>query len=287
MKTNAILPMLIFSCLMFTEAFARSFGAAVKNNEISYFVDVSPDGPRRMRLKIKNLLKRENRVIVESGRFFHTADGTQPMVVARPVAILLDPAEEREVYVDPYCGFSRWSGPSVGQTFNRTTMGPANLVEMLTYMNQQKIVSRSLYQNVIWFYTNNHQIASVHGYDADSVAVRAVRSQICKREKIKEPWYTITYHPAASGDPLEFSGNPDKINGTFNLNLDTKSNLKVELHTAAGELKEVLHVYLNVAEGASALPLEIDRGDYEMGKYFVKVINDKGETLAAKEIDVS
>lgn len=287
MKTNAILPMLIFSCLMFTESFASSFGGALKNKEISYFVDVPSDGPRRMRLKIKNLLKRANRVTVESGRFFHTADGTQPMVVARPVAILLDPAEEREVYVDPYCGFSSWSGPSVGQTFNRTTMGPANLLEILTFMNQNKIVSSGLYQSVIWFYTNQHQIASVYAYDVDSLTVKTVRSLICKREKIKDAWYNITYRPAASGDPLEFSGDPDKINGTFNFNLEERSNLKVELHDAAGELKEVLHVYLNVAEGANAIPLEFDRGEHAIGKYLVKVINDKGETLAAKEIDVS
>jgi hypothetical protein len=49
----------------------------------------------------------------------------------------------------------------------------------------------------------------------------------------------------------------------------------------------VLHVYLNVAEGANAIPLEFDRGEHAIGKYLVKVVNDKGETLAAKEIDVS
>lgn len=265
---------------------ARSFGEAIKKNEISYEVVAIP-GPRRMLLKIKNLLKRDTRVNLEAGRFFYNSSAVQPFVVSRPVAIDLDAGEEREVALQAFCGNSSAACPKENQKFNRTEMGPANLSAVLQMMDKNRIVGRSLYQHVIWFYSNNHQLASVCTFDVDSNNIKKVQQFICQKEGLKMPTYSIKYKTAATGDELEFSGRPDEINGNFNFRLENRSDLHIQVFDAQGKQVELLEVHLDQPAGKVSLPVTLSVANYPLGDYTVAVSDESGKLLESIPVKVS
>ncbi len=265
---------------------ARTFGEAVKRNEVKYEVVAIP-GPRRMLLKIKNLLSRQTRVNLEAGRLFYNSPTVQPFVVSRPVAIELDPGEEREVALQAFCGNSTASCPKENQKFNRTEMGPENLSAVLQMMDKNRIVGNSLYQQVIWFYTNKHQLASVCSYDVDMKNIQKVQQFICNKEGLKMPTYRIKYSPAQTGDELEFSGRPDEIEGNLRLKLEGRSDLHVQVLDAQGKQVELIEVHLDQPAGLVELPINLRVVGYALGDYTVAVSDERGNILGSMPVKVS
>jgi hypothetical protein len=253
---------------------------------VKYEVVAIP-GPRRMLLKIKNLLSRQTRVNLEAGRFFYNSPTVQPFVVSRPVAIELDPGEEREVALQAFCGNSTASCPKENQKFNRTEMGPANLSAVLQMMDKNRIVGNSLYQQVIWFYTNKHQLASVYSFDVDMRNIQKVQQFICNKEELKMPTYRIKYSPPLTGDELEFSGRPDEIEGNLKFKLENRSDLHVKVLDAQGKQVELLEVHLDQPSGMVELPVVLRVVGYALGDYTVAVSDERGNVLGSMPVKVS
>ncbi len=265
---------------------ARSFGEAVKRNEVKYEVVAIP-GTRRMLLKIKNLLSRQTRVNLEAGRFFYNSPTVQPFVVSRPVAIELDPGEEREVALQAFCGNSTASCPKENQKFNKTEMGPVNLSAVLQMMDKNRIVGNSLYQQVIWFYTNKHQLGSVYSFDVDMRNIQKVQQFICNKEELKMPTYRIKYSPPLTGDELEFSGRPDEIEGNLKFKLENRSDLHVRVLDAQGKQVELIEVHLDQPSGLVELPVVLRVVGYALGDYTVAVSDERGNVLGSMPVKVS
>jgi hypothetical protein len=285
MKTKQII--LVLACVL-SQALtvdAASFGSALKNREIKFEVK-AVNGPRRMLLKIKNLLKKETEVTLEAGRFFYTDGEIQPFVISRNMIVMLDPGEETEVPIRGYCGNSSWGCPMLNQKFGRTSMGPDNLCNTLEMMNTKRIVDESLYQQVIWFYTNKHQIGAIYSSTSDSLTNLSVVRFICSNESIRPPQYRIKYRPATSGDELEFSGVPDVVEGSIQFNLEQAANVSLKVCDKDGKSVEMLGVYLNQTEGEIEIPINIDVSKFPLGHYTVKAVDDSGQVLAHKDIQV-
>ena len=285
MKTTQLI--LVLACVLSqaVPADAKSFGTALKNNEIKFDLKAT-EGPRRVLLKIKNLLKKEQEVNIEAGRFFYTDGNIQPFVISQNIIVMLDAGEETEVPIGGFCGNSSWGCPKLNQKFSKTNLGPENLCKTLEMMNNKRIVDERLYQSVIWFYTNNHQIGSVYSSNSDSLTNLSVMRFICKNENIKPAQYRIKYKPAASGDDMEFSGVPDVIEGALQFNLQQASNVSLKVCDKDGKSVEVLGVYLNQTEGEIEIPLSIDVSKFPLGSYTVKAVDDFGQELAHKDIQV-
>jgi len=264
-----------------------TFEDALKSKAIRYDVK-SESGLRRMFLKIKNNKKHKINVAMESGRFFSEESGQyQPFVVARPVAIRLEAGEEREVWVEGYCGNSGASSPKNNLKFNRTKMGPNLLCEVLEQMNEHKIFSKSLYQKVIWHFTNNHQLASLCAQDLDSITLKKTIQFICSKEKTNPSWYSIEYANAVSGDELEFSGIPTQVKGTLSFYNPVRETISVELANESGETLLVIQVHLGQPQGFANLPLELNLSKIPKGKYQVRVINTEGKSLKEWPLNAS
>jgi hypothetical protein len=286
MKSNQLIIVLLLVAAGSMETNARAFGDALKRKEISYEV-TSTSGPRRMLLRIKNLTGRTTRVDLEPGRFFYNTPTVQPFVIARPVAIALDPGEEREVLLRAFCGNSSAQCPTDNLKFNRTELGPENLSTLLKYMTKQQITGDNLYQQVIWFYSNKHQIASIYSGQSDPKSNEMVRNFICAKEGIKIPKYTIQYAQALSGDELEFSGRPDEVKAKLNFTLANRSDLHVRVLDEQGKQIETIEVHLNQPAGMVELPVAVKVSDYPFGHYTIAISDEKGNVLSTMAVVVS
>lgn len=286
MKIKQFVVCLVLVASGLTEAYAITFGNAVKKQEVSYEVVATP-GPRRMLLKIKNLFKSERRIELEAGRFFHHSSSTQPFVISRPMAIELDPGEEREIPIRAYCGFASAGTPKAGQEFKTTEMGSKNLCEVLNMMSKYHIVSEALYQNVIWFYTNKKQIASVYATDVSMEMLGMVQKYICDKEGLMLPKYNINYAPSESGDLLEFSGLPQTIVGKFEIKLDQRTDIHVKVFDAHGKQVELIEVHLDQPAGEFDIPVVLDIKNYQLGEYSICVSDEQGNVIGSMPVTVS
>lgn len=286
MKIKQFVVFLVLVASGLTEANAITFGDALKKREIRYQVVAIP-GPRRMLLKIKNLLSSRRRVELEAGRFFTCNSATQPFVISRPVAIELDPGEEREIPIRAYCGFATAHIPDIGQEFKSTNLGNKNLCDVLNMVSKYHIVSENLYQQIIWFYTNKFNIAAVYSADVDRELLGLVLKYICDKEEIKVPKYNISYAAAPSGDALEFSGRPETIYGNIELALHKRSDLHVKVLDAQGNQVELIEVHVDQPAGELEIPIALRISEYKLGEYTVCVSDEHGAIVGSMPVTVS
>jgi hypothetical protein len=272
------------------EAFSKpiSFGKALSSNQIAYQVTAEQLDARRMKLSVQNKSHSATEIQLETGRiFFPENDDIQPFVVTKGFQLDLEPNESRTFWVQARCGNSGANTPSSGTKFTSTKMGSEQLVSTLVFMNQQKISSTSLYQNVVWHYTNNHQLASITAGDIDAENQRAVLQQICKASGKSPAWYSLTYQESENGDDMSFSGNPKQASGKLVFINPTRENIQVQLTDSTGKLLNTLELFVNYPEGKTEIPFQLDLQPLKKGNYTVKVVNTTNTILGKWDLDVS
>ncbi len=288
MKTKSIIALIMLGISLNMQSQSIQFGDALKKRFVEFKVEAKYSGNRRMKLHLKNR-KRENLAVnLESGRIFMPVTGNvQPFVVIRPVAIRLDPEEEKDIWVEAVCGNSGAGSPKEGLSFVETKMGSDFLVQSLHNMNNEKVISKSFYQSVVWHFTNNHQIGSIYSDNDDSLTQQKVTNLICQLEGIKSSWYKIKYEAAASGDDMEFSGRPINASGVLQFYNPERENLAVQITDTQGNVMNTIELYVNQPAGNTSIPIGINIGQFQTGKYVVRVVNEKNKVLKNWDIDVS
>ncbi len=288
MKTKSFIALIMLGISLNMQAQTIQFGDALKKRFVEFKVKAEYSGNRRMKLHVKNRRREDLAINLESGRIFMPETGNiQPFVVTRPVAIRLDPEEEKDIWVEAVCGNSSASSPKEGLNFVETKMGSDFLIKTLNTMNDEKVISNSFYQNVVWHFTNKHQIGSIYSDRDDSLTEQKVTNLICQLEGIKSSWYKIKYEAAASGDEMEFSGRPINASGVLQFYNPERENLAVQITDTQGNVMNTVELYVNQPAGNTSIPIGINIGQFQTGKYVVRVVNEKNKVLKNWDIDVS
>jgi len=288
MKTKSFLALILLGISLNMQAQTIQFGDALKKRFVEFKVKAEYSGQRRMKLHLKNRKKENLAVNLESGRMFMPVAGNvQPFVVTRAVAIRLEPQEEKDIWVEAVCGNSGAGSPKEGLNFVETKMGSDFLIKTLQTMNDEKVISKSFYQNVVWHFTNMHQIGSIYSESDDSLTQQKVTNLICLLEGIKSSWYKIKYEAAASGDEMEFSGRPINASGVLQFYNPERENLAVQITDTKGNVMNTIELYINQPAGNTSIPIGINIGQFQTGKYVVRVVNEKNIVLKNWDIDVS
>ena len=288
MKTKSFIALIMLGISLNMQAQTIQFGDALKKRFVEFKVKAEYSGNRRMKLHVKNRRREDLAINLESGRIFMPETGNvQPFVVTRPVAIRLDPEEEKDIWVEAVCGNSSAGSPKEGLHFVETKMGSDFLIKTLNTMNDEKVISNSFYQNVVWHFTNKHQIGSIYSDRDDSLTEQKVTNLICQLEGIKSSWYKIKYEAAASGDEMEFSGRPINASGVLQFYNPERENLAVQITDTQGNVMNTVELYVNQPAGNTSIPIGINIGQFQTGKYVVRVVNEKNKVLKNWDIDVS
>ncbi|MBL7924971.1 MAG: hypothetical protein JNL88_12290 [Bacteroidia bacterium] len=286
MKT--MFAVLIFLCLAGSAAARRiTFGEALKAHQLEFSVKAVYNHGRPMQLSMQNTADEDLEVELEAGRIFY-ADGTacQPFVVTRPAVVALQRKERKVSWHHARCGNSSAPAPAASVTFTRTAMGAPELVATLNNMNELRISSSSLYQAVVWHYTNQHAISAIHARDVSEPLLKAVVTDICQREHKVPSWYFMEYAPPGSGHELEFSGIPSRMGAKLELLLARESDLQVQVRDEQGSIVRIVKVYLRQAPGACTLPLDLDVKGWPNGNYRLCVVNQDQRALLEREFTI-
>lgn len=263
------------------------FGNALQENSIAFSATVDLKYAAKMKLKIRNKKKKKMIVELEPGRIFYPeSKAIQPFVVARPSIIALDPEEEKEVWVFAGCGNSKARPAFHENTFNKTAMGNPEMVKSLALMNQLRIESMYFYQRVIWFYTNQLHISAVHSSETPEADEMRIISDLCRRHSLEMPWYKKTYKPAASGNDLEFSNIPEKLEASMDVVLSKTSDLQIHLVDENGNKLRLLGVRNLQPSGVHRIPIEVDLTELDRINYTIQITDENGVVIENKSFTV-
>lgn len=288
MKTKIVLSSL--ACIMLTGPLAATdlnFGDALRRGFIRFDVHPGGDRHRSMGINVQNTSGTTIDITLETGRIFYPREpNVQPYVVTRPAIITLDPGETEEVLLHARCGNSSAAGASAGSNFTRTAMGSAPMIATLQDMNRHRISDNFFYQNVVWHYTNNHELASVSSSGTNIQVYNSIMKGICERERKTLAQYNKTFKPAPSGDELEFSGVVDRIKSSFNVVLENPADLRIALIDDNGNTVKVLGYYMQTPEGAFEAPVDFEPTGINPGAYRLSLINQNNETIEQIEVQI-
>ncbi|MFM7078194.1 MAG: hypothetical protein ACKOYC_00235 [Bacteroidota bacterium] len=273
----------VLACMMLAGPLAATslnFGEALDRGLVRFEVQPGGDGFRSMGINVQNISPAPIDVTLETGRIFRAIEpNIQPYVVTRPAIITLDPGETEEVQLHARCGNSSAGSAHFGTHFTRTAMGPAPMIATLQDMNRHRVSSNSFYGNIVWHYTNNHDLASVDHSGTDEQVYNAIMRGICERENKNLAQYKKLFKPAPSGDDLEFSGIIANIKSHFNVVLEEPADLKVALLDNNGNTVKVLGYFMQVPEGAFNTPIDFEPVGINAGEYKISLINQDNKTI--------
>ena len=288
MKRKIGLSML--ACIMLAGPLAATnvnFGDALRRGLVRFEVEPGGDGYRSMGINVQNISPSPINVTLETGRIFHAIEpNIQPYVVTRPAIITLNPGETEEVFLHARCGNSSASSAHNGTHFTRTNMGSDAMVATLQDMNRHRVSSDMFYANVVWHYTNNHDLSSIVYSDTDEKVYNAIMRGICERENKSQARYEKTFKPAQSGDDLEFSGMVDRIKSDFNVVLEEAADLKVALLDNDGNTVKVLGYFMQVPVGTFNAPIDFEPSGIQRGEYKLSLVNQDNETIEQIPVNI-
>lgn len=281
---------ILAACIMLaSQAHSESvtFGKALQENLIGFDVDPGGDGQRNMKIKIKSRGKNKMVVKLEPGRIFYAdMNNIQPYVVTRPSMIALEPGETEEVLLNARCGNASAGTPKKDVEFSKTAMGPKDLVETLTQMNQYRVTDRNFFQSVVWHYTNNHSISAIQPGQTDTMVYQSIVKGICLRDNKQKANYNTIFKPSESGDDMQFSGVVDKISAKMNVVLENPADLKVALVNSNGETVKIIGFFMNQPSGQFNLPVNLSAEGIAHGDYSINLTDQDNKTLDQIQIQI-
>jgi hypothetical protein len=282
-------------CLVLTipsfalEQTVLSVERAKKEKLISYrgIVDFR-SGRRKLKLKIKNLSNTNISILIETGRIFYPlAVKYQPLVVTRGKTAVFAPKEEREVYVNAICGNAPLSAASNGSTeFNSSNMGDEKLVKVLNYLVEKELDTRAPIQNIIWHFTNHHQIAGIWKAELTKREYSEMMNFISGVSNQSIPWYTVEYKEENPLSEQLFTGRADKVEGDIFYTLASETDVIIRLRSEKGtEIKTISYINRQ-PPGDYNYPFRLDANLLETGKYFVSFESPEGTNIRRFEFAI-
>lgn len=267
--------------------YAVNFGTAMQEKMISYEVNADNRLAAKMKVKIRNRRAKKTTIRMEPGRIFYpSVVNVQPFVVAREALIALDPDEEKDVWVFARCGNSRAKAPTDSLPFLQTAMGNREMVDALEMMNAMQIESMQFYQNVIWFFTNKLDIAAVHAVDMAEAEQMQVVRELCRKNQLDLPKYKKKYKTAESGNDMEFSGIPEKLEANVELVLLKASDLQIKLVDEQGNTVRLLGVRNLLPAGVHTIPVDIDLLTLQAARYTLRITDANGIVVHSMLVEV-
>jgi hypothetical protein len=249
---------------------------------------LSQTGTRKLKLNLKNKTRDSLTLDIETGRVFMPTDPSyQPLVVTRGKTIMLGPKENREVYVNAICGNSNKRSSLNGSTeFNKSEMAKAGLVNVLNYLVEKRLDVSTDVQHIIWSFTNDIQIASIHQSGLSQNEFDEVMQKVSSEKGVTIPWYTISYEAPPDGSSSVFTGKPEKVEGKLAYTLNTQQDIQFILRDGNGKQLRYIKYINQQNPGEYIMPVAIDAKGLPNGKYQVSIENTANEEIKVFQVSL-
>lgn len=276
---------IVFSSTMFGVR-TISFADAVQKKLIKYTGIKSNTRP--FTLDVTNLTKDSLCVQVEAGRIFIPSDDVQPQVVTRHRDIYFASGEQRQVGLNTACGNANAPAPSLGyRSFAKTTMAPAELVNILSELERQRLDGKAPLQQIVWMYTNKHGIERLirNGMNEFEYA-QLVRIISGAKGSFEDPGYRVEYRQPDSEESAIFTGEPIKLVGSINLQLTTTEDVIIQLKDERDQtVKTVLYV-AGLRSGRVDVKFDLDVNGIAAGTYEMIAVTHSGAEAGSLAIEL-
>jgi len=290
MKSIIIASLATLLCVHSTDLFATAahvdIGEALKRKIIRFDAEKVHSG---LDLTVMNLLHDSVYLEIGAGWIFPTEDpGLQPQVVSRSHMICLGVGEERKARLLTYCGNAPARGVSSGYAeFLKPVLGKPEMVATLKRLEPYKLDNKGITQNIVWYYTNNHTMATFHpGETGLQDYLTAMQVFQANEPGAVDPGYRVRYRESMEGDESYFSDLSEEIEGHVKVKIDETTNCMIALLDENGQLLKPLKYINDQQPGEFALSFKSNVNDLPKGNYSVAVVDLNGKKLGELPVEI-
>jgi hypothetical protein len=274
------------SNLLFATAAHVDIGEALKRKIIRFDAEKVYSG---LDLTVQNLLHDSVYLEIGAGWIFPAEDpGLQPQVVSRSHMICMGVGEERKARVLTYCGNAPARGVACGYAeFRNPVLGKPEMVATLKELEPYKLDNKGITQSIVWYYTNNHSMASFHpGESGLEEYLTAMQVFQANEPTAVDPGYRVRYRESMEGDASYFSDLSEEIEGQVKIKLNETSICMIALLDANGQLLKPLKYIDEQQPGEFSLSFRSNVSDLPKGNYRVAVVDLNGKKLGELPVEI-
>lgn len=240
-------------------------------------------------LNVINLAHDSVYLNIDAGCIFPPSDGRmQPQVVTRSHEICLAEGEERRARLLTRCGNANVGAVPFGYAdFMEPVMGSPEMIEMLLALEPYKLDRSFTVQNIVWHFTNGHELATFHPNGDDPTDYQTAMAVFSTNNaNLIDPGYRIKYRDSNDPNDPVFSGIPEQIDGQVKVKLNSSADVVIALLDANGTIIKPLKYIGNQQPGEFALSFRGQVLDLPKGNYTVAVVDMTGNRLGALPVEI-
>jgi len=222
-----------------------------------------------MSIELSNLSKDTVFLFLEPGRRLLASDTTmQDILIVKKENVLLAPLTSKKINGYGFCCESTNRSPATGTPYAIGHMAPASWVKVAEFISNNKFPAGAV-QSAVWVMSNDHDISSVHGTDAETI--HPLRKFLGEIKGVEVPWYSVIY--AKEGDRV-FSGKENFIMGKLPYKLKNNAIVTIVVRDKWGHVAKTLVEEAAMGPGSKEYDLDLDVKGWGNGVYTITIMED-------------
>lgn len=183
--------------------------------------------------------------------------------------------------MDAYCCQASDACPTNETTFTVKKTKDVLFQKLFGFMKGKEI-SSSLFQSMVWTVSDKHSVAPI----PDNTPVdKALRKFLCELTNQKETWYSSS-QTSRLNDRGYIVMETTEVGGNLKFNSPKNTLIHQEVHKNGGGVMMRSEKRRTLWDGEVSTTFHIRVKGWQKGKYTLKIMTDKADTLATYEFEV-
>lgn len=225
-------------------------------------------------LMLTNLKSTPLEIQIPNGTYFIPSDeGDQNLLLVEDEIIVLQPKENKEVFVDAYCMESSDGSPVKGDKMSfKTLQADSKLKQLTAHINGNKLAEHDI-QSAVWAITDDEPIPYINTTDPPA---RNLRETVANLTNQPNTWYTMQVDRRVNAQ-RRIETNAVTMSGNIRLELTKKASIHEVVKDSEGRVKFSLKPAEFPRAGTWNYTFSLRVQGWQKGIYTVVVIQDGQE----------
>lgn len=222
-------------------------------------------------------------LLFDAGTAFAGPDDIQPAVVTEDLLVFIPAGATKQVALTHACG-SAYADSGMPGTRYEEGVGAISkeLAHILDRFHEELSEPDIAVQDLVWVYTDAHDVASIYVKEADQAALMRILDEEVK--DFEAPGYAIQYKEPESEEGARFTGEAMEARCEVHVNLPSAMSCKVVLLQPDGGRLDMMSG-VEMSTGRHEFFLTIGLEGYPPGDYTLQLEGERfGQTLFSRDI---
>ena len=230
---------------------------------------------KTLKLRLRNLTKKKFQIVVESGLIFHPFDSSyQDLINIATKILAFDKEQIRVSYLTALCIEASDLSPSKGHDFSIGDEAEDKLMDLICFVEKQRLQKEASVQNAIWCVTDGHSVTSISNQKLAIFTAELVDQPV--------PEYLVRNRYLPRPGQQAYQYRPVSVEGILKFSTQQAADYSFGIYNQGGQ--QVLTVFENqsLRSGHHQFKYMMEVRDKPQGKYYARI--KSGENVMVEKV---